>query len=268
MDSNRRRLTLATVAVLGGSFLAGMLRPGTLLAAWNQQAFDAKNLQDALRALRMTGATQSRDIALEVPEMAENSAFVPVQITSRIPGTQSVAVFVDRNPFPHIARFDFPAGTLPFVALRLRVAETSPVRVVVRAGESYYAATKEVSVAVGGCSNTSGPATGPAPVKVDPIKILAKLEGGIANLRTLVSHPMENGLRKDSSGKLIPEHFIQTLDIRLNGKTVLDAQIGRSVSTNPLFAFRVQGAKASDRFTLTWRDNKGLTRTVETTVTG
>ena len=62
------------------------------------------------------------------------------------------------------------------------------------------------------------------------------------------------------------EHLIRDLDIRLNRKTVIEAQIGRSVSTNPLFAFRVQGVKANDRFALTWRDSKGLTRTDEAAV--
>jgi len=268
MNERRRKTTLAAAAVLGGSFLAVLLRPGTLFAAWNQRAFDARNLKDALGAFGIAGPVQSRDISIDAPDIAENSAFVPVQITSRIPGTQSIAIFIDRNPFPHIARFDFASGTSPFVALRLRVAETSPVRVVVREGNSYYVAMKEVRVTVGGCSDTSGPATAPVPARADPIKILAKLEGGVVSVRALVSHPMENGLHKDPNGRLIPEHFIQTLDVKLNGKTVVEAQIGRSVSTNPLFAFRVQGANANDRFTLTWRDNRGLTRTDEIAVNG
>jgi sulfur-oxidizing protein SoxY len=268
MDANRRRMMTGTAAALAGSFLAGLLRPGTLLAAWNQQAFDAKNLQDALQALGMSRAVQSKDIVIDAPDAAENGAFVPVQITSRIPGTQSIAVFVDRNPWPHIARFEFAQYTLPFVALRLRVAETSPVRVVVRARESYYIATKDVSVVAGGCGGAGAGEPGAVPTKAEPIKIRARLEGGVADLRALVTHPMENGLRTDPTGKSIAEHFIQNLDIRLNGKTQLEAQIGRSVSTNPLFAFKVQGAKADDRFTLTWRDNKGLTRTDEATVSG
>ena len=78
---------------------------------------------------------------------------------------------------------------------------------------------------------------------------------------------MENGLRKDSAGRIAPEHFIQSLDVRLNGKTVVEAQIGRSVSTNPLFAFRIQGAKPNDRVSISWSDNKGLTRTDEVAVT-
>ncbi len=268
MDTIRRRMMTGTAAALAGSFLAGLLRPGTLLAAWNQQAFDAKNLQDALQALGMERAVQSRDIVIDAPDVAENATLVPVQITSRIPGTQSIAVFVDRNPWAHIARFEFVQDTLPFVALRLRVAETSPVRVVVRAHESYYIATKDVRVVAGGCGGPGVAEAAPVPTRAEPIKIRVRLGGGVADLRVLVTHPMENGLRTDPAGRSIPNHFIQNLDVRRNGKMVIEAQIGRSVSTNPLFAFKVQGAKADDRFTLTWRDNKGLTRTDEATVSG
>ena len=266
MDANRRMVTMGTAAALAGSFLAGMLRPGVLLAAWNQQAFDAKNLHDALQVLGMNAAAQSKDIAIDAPDVAENGALVSVQITSRIPGTRSIAVFVDRNPWPHIARFEFVQDALPFVALRLRVAETSPVRVVVRAGESYYVSMKDVRVVAGGCGGAGAGEPAAVPTKAEPIKIRARLEGGVADLRTLVTHPMENGLRTNSTGMIVPEHFIRNLDIRLNGKTVIEAQIGRSVSTNPLFAFKVQGAKANDRFALTWRDSRGLTRTDEAAV--
>ena len=268
MDANRRKVTMGTAAALAGSFLAGMLRPGSLLAAWNQQAFDAKHLHDALQVLGMNAAVQSKDIAIDAPDVADNGALVPVQITSRIPGTRSIAVFVERNPWPHIARFEFAQDALPFVALRLRVAETSPLWVVVRAGESYFVAMKDVKVAAGGCAGAGTGEPPAGPTKAEPIKMRATLAGGVADLRALVTHPMENGLRTNATGKIVAEHFIQNLDIRLNGKTVIEAQIGRSVSTNPLFAFKVQGARANDRFALTWRDSSGLTRTDETAVGG
>lgn len=268
MDAIRRKVTMGTAAALAGSFLAGMLRPGISLADWNQHAFDAKNLHDALQVLGMNAAAQSKDIVIDAPDVADNGALVPLQITSRIPGTRSITVFVDRNPWPHIARFEFAQDALPFVALRLRVAETSPLRVVVRAGESYYVAMKDVRVAAGGCAGAGTGEAAVAPAKAEPVKIRARLEADVADLRTLVTHPMENGLRTNSAGMIVPEHFIQNLDIRLNGKTVIEAQIGRSVSTNPLFAFKVKGAKANDRIALTWRDSKGLSRTDEAAVGG
>lgn len=265
MRADRRRV-LRAGATLGGAWLSGMFPHPLWAAPWNQKAFDAKSLHDALQALGMAGAVPSKDVVIDVPDTPESAAFVPVQITSRIPGTASISVFVDRNPWPHIARFDFAAEAMPFVAFRLRVAETSAVRAVVGARTSYFTAAKNVKVALGGCTEASAADASPVATRAEPIKIRARAERGLTDLRILVSHPMENGLRKDASGKTAPEHFIQSLQVRLNGKTVIDAQLGRSVATNPLFAFRFQSARANDRIAVTWRDNKGMTRTDEAVV--
>lgn len=265
MNLYRRRIAIGGAAASVLSVLA--LRPGHALAAANRAPFDAGKLQDTLQLLGVTRAVDSRDIVIGTPDVTENSAFVPVQITSRIAGTQSIAIFVDRNPWPLIARFEFAGSVLPFVALRLRMAETSPVRVVVTASGSHYVATKEVRAVAGGCGGGTGPdGAAVAMTKGEATKIRAKVEGGITDLRALVSHPMENGLRKDPAGRIVPEHFIQQLDVALNGNTVIEAQIGRSVSSNPLFTFKVTGASARDKVTLTWRDNRGLTRTDEASV--
>ncbi|MDH5537721.1 MAG: thiosulfate oxidation carrier complex protein SoxZ [Betaproteobacteria bacterium] len=215
----------------------------------------------------MAGAAPSADIVINAPDVPESSAFVPIQIESRVPGTQAIAVFVDRNPFPFIARFELTPPALPLVSLRLRVGETSPVRVIVEAGGRYHVAIKEVTVVGGGCTDPafSGDPSG-APAKSGPTKIRATIRGSSVDLRALLAHPMENGLRRDPAGKLIAEHFIRELDVRLNGKTVITAQIGRSVSTNPLFAFKLQGGRVNDKLVISWRDNKGLARIDEAAV--
>ena len=100
----------------------------------------------------------------------------------------------------------------------------------------------------------------------DPMKIRAKLKGDIAEIRILMGHPMETGQRKDASGKAIPAHFIQTINVALNGKTVVSGQTAGSVSRNPVFGFKVKGAKAGDKVVVNWVDNKGEKRTDEATV--
>ena len=100
----------------------------------------------------------------------------------------------------------------------------------------------------------------------DPMKIRATLQGDVADVRVLMAHPMETGQRKDAAGKLVPLHFIQSISAQLNGKTVFKADISQAISRNPVFAFQVKGAKAGDRIAITWTDNKGETRTDETTV--
>jgi len=100
----------------------------------------------------------------------------------------------------------------------------------------------------------------------DPMKIRAQMKGDVAEVRVLMSHPMETGQRKDSDGKTIPAHFIQQITVALNGNAVVNAQTGGSVSRNPVFGFKVKGAKAGDKVAVTWVDNKGEKRTDEATV--
>lgn len=98
----------------------------------------------------------------------------------------------------------------------------------------------------------------------DPMKIRAGLKGDVADVRVLMNHPMETGQRKDASGNVIPMHFIQEIAVKLNGKTVIDAQISQAVSRNPVFSFRVKGAKAGDKLEISWLDNKGVRNSTET----
>jgi sulfur-oxidizing protein SoxZ len=100
----------------------------------------------------------------------------------------------------------------------------------------------------------------------DPMRIRAQAAGDKTTVRVLMSHEMETGLRKDSAGKAVPAWFIQEITAALNGKPVLSAQWGPSVSKNPFMQFTVKGAKAGDKIAVTWTDNKGDKRTDEATV--
>lgn len=144
MNALRRSLLAAAAALL--------LKPWAALAAtWNKEAFGAKNASDALKAIGAAGAASSQDILVEVPPIAENGAVVPVEITSNIAGTRSIAVLVDKNPFPMIAKFDFLEGAVPFVKLNVKMGETSDLRILAEAGGRYYVTRKEVKVTIGGC---------------------------------------------------------------------------------------------------------------------
>jgi sulfur-oxidizing protein SoxZ len=100
----------------------------------------------------------------------------------------------------------------------------------------------------------------------DPMRIRAQAAGDKATVRVLMAHEMETGLRKDPAGKAIPAWYIQEVTAQLNGKTVLTAQWGPSVAKNPFLQFNVKGAKAGDKISLSWVDNKGDRRTDEATV--
>jgi sulfur-oxidizing protein SoxZ len=100
----------------------------------------------------------------------------------------------------------------------------------------------------------------------DPMKIRATLQGDVADVRVLMAHPMETGQRKDSSGNVVPLHFIQTITAQLNGRTVFAADVSQAISRNPVFAFKVKGAKAGDKLAIAWTDNKGDKRSDEVAI--
>ena len=100
----------------------------------------------------------------------------------------------------------------------------------------------------------------------DPIKIRAQIQGEIANIRILLQHPMETGLRKDDQGQTVPAHFIQTFSVSHSGKPLIDGQLNTSIAKNPLFAFKARGIKAGDKLSVNWQDNVGDKRQDEITV--
>ena len=100
----------------------------------------------------------------------------------------------------------------------------------------------------------------------DPMRIRAQVTGDKATVRVLMSHEMETGQRKDSAGKTIPAWFIQEVTALHNGKPVMTAQWGPSVAKNPFLQFNVKGAKAGDKITIAWVDNRGEKRSDEAVV--
>ncbi len=144
MNSTRRSFAAALLLVL--------LRPWNALAAtWDKDAFGAKSAPDALKSLGVSSAAPSGDVVIDAPEIAENGAVVPIEISSKVPGTTSILVVVDKNPFPLVGKFDFMEGALPFVKVNVKMGETSDVRVIAQAGGKNYQATKNIKVTIGGC---------------------------------------------------------------------------------------------------------------------
>ena len=98
-------------------------------------------------------------------------------------------------------------------------------------------------------------------------KIRIRTQEGAIEVLVLVTHPMETGMRKDkATDKLIPAHFIQELNIELNGKLMASASLGIGVSENPLLGFRSKTAKKGDKIKISWKDNKGETAMAEAVV--
>lgn len=151
MNQKRREL-LRIATVMGLAVSAGIFKPGEALAAdWNASGFDAKSLADALKTIGADGAAVSTDVVVTGPDIAENGAVVPLSVTSNAPGTDYIAILVEKNPNPLSAAFTLPEGTEAMVSTRVKMGGTSNVHALVRAGGKWLIASKEIKVTLGGC---------------------------------------------------------------------------------------------------------------------
>jgi len=151
--SATRRLILkgaGVVALIG----AGIIPFDSLAAAndkYPEDAFKQKSDAEAIKLLYGKTAEPSDKVKMDAPEIAENGAVVPISVTTTLADVSSIAFLVSENPNALIAQYKIPAGTVPSVANRIKMAKTSNVIVLVEAGGKLYSATKEVKVTVGGC---------------------------------------------------------------------------------------------------------------------
>jgi len=131
---------------------AGVLPPGEALAQdLNNAAFDMKSIPDALRALGAGSPAASDAILIKAPEIAENGAVVPIAIESRLAGTESIALLIDKNPQPLAASFGIPAGTEASVSTRVKMGQSADVYALVKAEGKFYMTKKEIKITLGGC---------------------------------------------------------------------------------------------------------------------
>ena len=154
MNDDRRKVLKGTggMAVMGLAVSAGLFKPGSAWAqGWNKAAFETKSLADTVKAMGGSGATESKDIVISSPDIAENGAVVPFTISSRVPKTESIALLVEKNPNALAASFNIPAGTEAGVTTRVKMGQTSNVTALVKADGKFYYTTKEVKVTMGGC---------------------------------------------------------------------------------------------------------------------
>jgi sulfur-oxidizing protein SoxY len=154
MNGSRRQVLKGTggMAVMGLAVTAGLFKPGSAFAqAWNKAAFETKTMADTVKAMGGSGATESKEIAINSPDIAENGAVVPFTISSKLPKTEAIALLVEKNPNALAASFGIPAGTEAGVTTRVKMGQTSNVIAVVKADGKFYYTTKEVKVTLGGC---------------------------------------------------------------------------------------------------------------------
>lgn len=153
MNELRRNIlkSAGATGVVALAVTAGLLKSGNALAAWNSNAFAAKSVPEALKDLGLSAPADSKSITIKAPDIAENGAVVPVEVTSSLPDTTNIIILSEKNPTVLITDFKLSNGAEGFVSTRIKMAKTSMIRAVVTAGGKNYTAAKEVKVTIGGC---------------------------------------------------------------------------------------------------------------------
>lgn len=186
-------------------------------------------------------------IQLEAPVRAEDGAVVPIRIHAKIPQTaeryiKTVSLIVDRNPQPLAGKFNFTANSgKADLALRIRVNEYSPVRVVAETNDGQLYMHRVFVKASGGCSAPVGTDLDAAMARLGKVRIKTKnflaLDQPVAT-QLAVSHPNITGMQKDQVSLLfIPPHFVTDVKVQYNGEVIFTAETTISVSENPNFRF-------------------------------
>ncbi|MDY0071019.1 MAG: thiosulfate oxidation carrier complex protein SoxZ [Thauera sp.] len=223
-------------------------------AARFDTAFAAQSVEAVLAALGASDAQPSESLHIDAAEIAENGAEVPLAIRSELTDTDLIAVLVVNNPYKLAAVYEFPAASVPAVQTRLKLNESSEVIALARVQGRFHLARRTVRVTLGGCS-----IDGAAPALADPtprpMRIRAQHRGQETEIRLLMPHPMETGLREDLSGKVLPAHYITDFQAWQGDRPVLKARFGPSVSANPYLLFSFTGAAAGEPVRAHWRDN-------------
>ena len=154
VEIKRRSILKGSMAagMLGVAAGAGLLTPRMVFAAWPKSAFEAKKVDEALTNLAgNNNLSQSPDVSIRAPAIAENGAVVNVLIKTSIPTVESISILVEQNPTPLASTFDLSESMGGFIKTRVKIGKSSRVIAIVKAGGKLHSASQAVKVTLGGC---------------------------------------------------------------------------------------------------------------------
>ncbi len=270
MTSTRRRALQTALGALFFPLGSRLAQAQTPLPnpSWNKAAFDAKTVDGALKALGLARPVESKELQVMADELSENGAKVPIALSWTAVGVRRLILLVDKNPAPLSAVFELSDALEPRLAWPVKIAQSGDVlALAVLADGRVISARREVRVTLGGCAVDDGSAAAKSSTSASPApeatRIRAQISGSGALVRMLLNHEMESGQRKDASGKNLAAWHITEVAASHNGRSVWSAWWGGSVSRNPLLQFSLKSAKAGDKISLSWTDNRGAKRSDE-----
>ena len=220
---------------------------------------------DATQQLLGDATPRTQGLELDLPHVSEDGSAVPltVRFTDELGEgdyIERIDLFANGNPYPEIATFHLtPLSGKTEISTRVRLNETQQVIAVATSqqGEQFVTA-REVRITVSGCLVRSG-GTAPEALSNPRVNLPTGMSPGEpAEVRTLINHPMETGLREDANGDLMPRHIIERFHVSLDGETAFEAELHQSISANPYLRFYL-APKASGEAEFSWHDDSGNT---------
>ena len=153
MKNNRRAFILNSTAVftlLGLGFFPTAGR----VEEWQQNWFrDGRTIDEIFAALGVNKPLVDRRVVIQAPDTAENGAYVGIGIESSIPDINAVAFFVEKNPTVLAGYFEIKNSSKLKFATKIKMAETSNLVALIKAGDSYLMNTRHIKVVLGGCGS-------------------------------------------------------------------------------------------------------------------
>jgi sulfur-oxidizing protein SoxY len=223
-----------------GAVLLGALLLGTAGAAIAEE--DSQPSGSAWEFLRAKyygdksmGLVDETYMSLEVPGNTPDPASTPLtlhfsdDVQRRI---KRVRVFVDNNPSPLVATFDFAQTPITEIDMHLRVDRFTSVRAVAETADGGLEMRSAWVKASGGCSVPPTDSSGGGALGQIRLRTAADDRSVLVSIR----HPNSSGFQIDPrTGDSIPAHYISHIRISAGSVALLEADTGISVSENPTF---------------------------------
>jgi sulfur-oxidizing protein SoxY len=230
-------------------------------ATWFTQAFEAKQTAQVMAALQATAVPVSADLQIDAPQKAENGAVVQVELTSKLAAgnVSSLRLLADANPTPLIASFELGKQVLPRLVTRIKLAQSGEVIALLQqVNGQFQQQRRQVIVLEDGCAGSEREEPFASSMKMRA-RLLddSALGQQVTELKIIILHPMRTGRSKNDDGQVLPAHFMQLMQVVLNGQVIVDAQTGTGISRNPYFTFYIKEAKVGDLIAVNWQDNLG-----------
>ena len=152
IPSRRHSLRAASgLGVYAALVAVDLLPAGRASAQQFASAFQTKSIADTLKALGAGTPSDSKDVVINSPDIAENGAVVPVGVRSNLPKTEMIALLVEKNPNALAGAYTLLEGAEPDVNMRIKMGQSSDVYALVKADGKFYMTKKEIKVTLGGC---------------------------------------------------------------------------------------------------------------------